>query len=649
MIASALSRDRRARSQPARKICLKGAALAYMCAMLQVAAHAAEAVPPSVLILYSNQRPLPANVMTDDTLRRVVPQLLERPIEIFSEFLDVEHFSGQEYAEAMADFIRRKYSGSDIRVIVAPGPGALAFTLKYRNRMIPDVPVVHLQLTRETLHRFDVPPDVVGWTVDFDVAPTLVLALHLHPNANRIVLVSGASPQDRAWEGRYRQALAKLEKPARVEFLAGLATPDLLERLHALSNDAIVFTPGYFLDGAGRVSTPRQSVDQMVQASAAPIYGPYDSLLGSGVVGGYMVLFENQATRAGELVAKLLAGTAPTAISTGELPNVPILDWRQIRHWGIDESALPADSVVLFREPSVLIKYQWQIAVIAAALLVQSLLIAALFVQRRRRRQAERVAQQQQLELAHAQRLATVGEMTAAISHEINQPLGAILSNADAAEMMLEANPASAGDLRQILADIRRDDLRASAVVRRIRALLQKHDVEKEVLDLNTLILDTVPLVGAEAERRGVDIDVLPAPVPLRVHGDRIQLQQLLLNLIMNAMDAMADTPTVFRRVTLGASLTGGRTAEIDVIDSGHGIQAEAKEHLFDSFFTTKPRGLGLGLSIARTIAEAHGGRLRAENNASRGATFRLTLPIAEPIPVESPAPLAQAPASSSA
>ncbi|MEO8739244.1 MAG: ATP-binding protein [Casimicrobiaceae bacterium] len=610
---------------------LARAALATVIAILHCAAHAAETgTSQSVLILFSNGRPLPGVLAIDSTLRRVVPPAVGHPVEIFDEFLDVEHFADAIDAGTMAEFLHLKYRKLNVGVIVAAGPEALRFALGYRDRIVPNVAVVHLNVTREDLPALNVPPDVIGWTVDLDPTATLELAERLHPRATQLVIITGASGTDRALERRIRNAVAGLKKPMQVTFLAGLPTTDVLQQLHALTEDAIVYTPGYYVDGSGKVSTPRQSVDQMATASGAPIYGPYDTFIGSGVVGGYMATFEDQTQHAGATVAALLAGTAPAAIATGSMRNTFIVDWRQIRRWGIDESALPPNSAVRFREPSVWEKYRWQIVTIALAIFLQSLLIASLLVQRQRRRKAELAAQQQRVELAHALRLATVGEMTAAISHEINQPLGAILSNAEAAEMLLDSDAPSVDTLRQILADIRRDDVRASEVVRRIRALLQKQEVHREPLDINDVVRNAVGIVGAEAARREVDIAVHLAAEPLRVHGDRVQLQQLLLNLIMNAMDAMAQTPALFRRTTVSVVRKDRGRVEIAVCDAGDGIDGVAANRLFDSFFTTKPKGLGLGLSIARTIAESHGGSIQAENNPSTGVTFHVTLPEAQ-------------------
>ena len=229
--------------------------------------------------------------------------------------------------------------------------------------------------------------------------------------------------------------------------------------------------------------------------------------------------------------------------------------------------------------------------------------------------------------LAHAARLAVAGELTASIAHEINQPLGAILSNADAAEMLLERPHPPLDEIRQILADIRRDDLRASDVIQHLRALLRKHELEIQPLDFNELITEVLRLAAADGQRRRVHfVREFAADLPL-VPGDRVHLQQVMLNLMLNAMDAMADTPIQRRRVTLRTRPTAGGGVEVAVIDTGSGIDPERLNHIFDSFFTTKKEGMGLGLSIARSIIEAHRGALTVMNNPDGGATFAFTLP----------------------
>jgi PAS domain S-box-containing protein len=238
-------------------------------------------------------------------------------------------------------------------------------------------------------------------------------------------------------------------------------------------------------------------------------------------------------------------------------------------------------------------------------------------------------AEEANQKLAHASRLAAMGELTASIAHEINQPLGAILANAEAAELLLEAGPGRLDDVRRILADIRKDDLRASEVIRRMRELLRHRPLERQPLDPNEVAADVLKLLGADAARRGVAMETDLAPALPPVHGDRATLQQVLLNLLLNGMEAMVDTPASRRRLALRTArdATG---VEVAVTDSGHGLDPGTLPRLFESFFTTKRDGMGMGLSIARSIVEVHGGRIWAENRPEGGATFRFTLP-AEP------------------
>jgi PAS domain S-box-containing protein len=240
----------------------------------------------------------------------------------------------------------------------------------------------------------------------------------------------------------------------------------------------------------------------------------------------------------------------------------------------------------------------------------------------------QREADESRRVIARSSRLALLGELTASIAHEVNQPLGAILSNAEAAEMLLAKGEAPLPEVRQILADIRRDDLRASEVIRRVRALIGNRETRMEALDVNDLLESSMRLVAHDVQRRGVIVSREYALNLPAISADRVQLEQVLLNLLLNAMDAIKGVSLADRRVTLRSARRDTGSVEISVADNGHGIAPDKIERLFDSFYTTKENGMGLGLSLVRSIAEAHSGRVTAENNAGGGATFRLILPI---------------------
>ncbi len=230
--------------------------------------------------------------------------------------------------------------------------------------------------------------------------------------------------------------------------------------------------------------------------------------------------------------------------------------------------------------------------------------------------------------LAHVQRLAIVGELTASIAHEINQPLNAVLNFAEAAEMLLESEHPPLDEVRQIMVDIRQADLRAAEVVRRTRVLLRRREVEMAPIDLNETISEVLRLIAGDARRRRVVLTSNLGDLPSRIPGDKAHVQQLLLNLLLNGMDAVADLPLPRRKLAVLTRQTGEYCVEVAVSDTGPGIAPERLGHLFESFYTTKKEGLGLGLSIAQSIVEAHHGRIWAENNPGGGATFRFALPV---------------------
>jgi C4-dicarboxylate-specific signal transduction histidine kinase len=219
-----------------------------------------------------------------------------------------------------------------------------------------------------------------------------------------------------------------------------------------------------------------------------------------------------------------------------------------------------------------------------------------------------------------------MGELTASIAHEINQPLGAILSNADAAELMLRSGCASPEALRDILADIRRDDLRAHEVIRRLRGLLEKREIEHSPISLHAALREVLSLIEPEARERGIALEVHLNATDDQLVGDAIQLQQVLLNLAMNAMDAMDTTPVGLRRLSVTTTETA-QEIELSVADSGVGIQPANLGRVFDSFYTTKPDGMGLGLPIVRAIVEAHQGSITAQLHSEGGALMQVRLP----------------------
>jgi C4-dicarboxylate-specific signal transduction histidine kinase len=234
-----------------------------------------------------------------------------------------------------------------------------------------------------------------------------------------------------------------------------------------------------------------------------------------------------------------------------------------------------------------------------------------------------------QMELAHANRVATMGRLTASIAHEVNQPIAATVTNAQAALRFLGAETVDLNEVRQILSDIVKDGNRAGDVISRIRGLVKKTPARRDCLEINGAIREVIELTHGEGVKNSISVQAELADGLALIQGDRVQLQQVLLNLIINAIEAMSgegDGPRELLITTARADLGG---VLVTVRDSGPGLAPATLERVFESFYTTKPSGLGLGLSICRSIVEAHGGRLWASANEPRGAVFQFTLPAA--------------------
>jgi signal transduction histidine kinase len=582
-----------------------------------------------VVLLNVGDPLLPAFIALDRATRDEIRAKVGRPVQFYAETLDMLRFPRAQLEQETVALLSKKYRGAKVEAVVAIETTALEFAESHGDLIWPDTPIIFHSVPTSYLARRTLSPRITGVPVRYDIEPTLELALRLRPATRRVVVIAGAGEFDHELIRLARGAIEGRAGKIDVEFLVDRSLAEARAAVGKLPVDAIVLFLSMVRGGDGAPHTSRNVVTQLAAASSVPIFGIFETYLSDGIVAGSIASFETQGRRAGDLVARVLKGERPADLNV-QPPVQPgcIADWRQLKRWGIDESLLPDGCDVRFREISTWERYRWQIDLAILVMFAQTALIGALLFQRYRRRQAESAGAQLRVELAHAGRLVTIGELTAAIAHEVNQPLGAILANVDSAEMLLDSDDPRISDVRQILADIRKDDLRANDVIKRLRTLLAKHEMTRERIDLNETILEVLRVLEPEAQRRHVELvtefdDGIP-----RILGDRVHLQQVLLNLVLNAMDAMADTHVTSRRVTVRTARRPDGDAEVTVSDRGHGIASEHLSKLFVSFYTTKQRGMGLGLSIAKSIVEAHGGRIWAEPYRGGGATFRFTLPV---------------------
>jgi signal transduction histidine kinase len=711
-------------------------------------AHAAES--RSVLFVFSDNRLLPTNIEIDNAFREALLAERHEAVEIYTEFLDRARYGSAAYDDALLNLFRQKYSGDRTpTAIVAGGMYAVRFLLANRPAMFGDVPIVFAGMSVEEVRTLQpLPRNVIGVPVAFDYRGTIIDALRLHPQTRHLVLIVGANPVDRSELERLKPIADELSDRISVEILDSLSIGALQTRLRALGPQDLVFTQGFFSDGEGRQMIPREAAQVIAQASRAPVYGPFTTFLGTGIVGGRMPSWRTVGVDAAHLVSQIFDGVAPTAIEVPKTTASTLqIDWREARRFGITEEQLPPDATVLFKEPTFWEAYGRIAIIVVVVMLLQAMLIARLLHERRLQRQtaaaleesrqnltlaaqtarlttwiwetrlsgrdsgessarangdvavtdfdaviqtvhpadremlaravhqavalareldveyrvvkdgavtwlaargradegeptrlrgvalditgrksAELEVEQGRDALLRMARASLLGQLSASIAHQLNQPLAAILGNAEAARTILSRDNLDADELREICEDIISEDHRASAVIRRLGALFKRTDRLAVPLEMNELIVETLDLLRSDLMTRHVTITKALSPELPLVLGDRVQLQQVMMNLVMNACDAMSVVPAGERTLRIRTDAVE-REIRVSVSDRGPGIAAENLERIFDPFWSTKPGGMGIGLAVCRSIAAAHGGSLTALNNEAGGATFRLALP----------------------
>ncbi|OIP88452.1 MAG: hypothetical protein AUK55_16150 [Syntrophobacteraceae bacterium CG2_30_61_12] len=596
-----------------------------------IASSQAWAAAPTkkILILFPLESNSPGFVQFDQALRSALNESQAYRFDFYVECMDLLRFPGERYLRDLVQIYREKYSTRNIDLIIAPLRLSHDFLAQYAGELFPGTPVLAIDLDTRLIDAHTLQRSSAVVTGKFAMENTLDLALGLHPKVREVFVVSGASRVDRDVATLVQNAFRGYTERVQFHYLSELSMEETLRGVAALPAHSIIYYVSFFQDADGQAFLPNQAVAMISATASVPVYGLSESYIGAGAVGGRVYSYVRLGAKTAQAALGILSGEANGAVGPLEEPaDQVIFDWHQFKRWGIREADLPAGSMVRYRDFSPWQAYRFQILGIASVLILQTLIIGALVFNLKKRRQAEAEAHRRMTELAHVTRVATIGELAASLAHEINQPLTAILSNAQAAQRFLSSSAPDLDEIRQILDDIVRDDDRVSEVIRRMRALLKKQTDSYESFDLDQAVRECITLVHDSAPLDGLSIRAdLNTNLPV-VRADRVQLQQVLFNLMVNAVAAMSEAPGTARKMLITTAMEDPRTVKVSVTDSGTGIDELQVDRLFEPFYTTKPSGMGMGLAISQTIVKAHGGKMGALNHPEGGATFYFTLPI---------------------
>jgi signal transduction histidine kinase len=593
--------------------------------ILMTTGAVAEPPPRAVLIIGESDPSVGVPTIFSTTLRATLAGDT-RPVAVYSETLDFSHFSRSEQEAILRTYLKEKYGDVQFGAIAAVGLSAFELVRHLRSELWPGVPVVFGAIDEISAAELKLDSDVTGVAMRRTIKSMMVVARSLVPDLKGVAVLGGSVQRD-PYRRQYLREFPQLAAEIEVTNLTGLPLAEQAVRAATLPDyTAILYTSLFIDDSGARYSSP-DALAAIARSANRPIVIDVESLIGLGATGGFVLNNVSYGREVASLVLRILDGasaaTIPVAVSEF---TQPIFDWRQLNRWQIRESALPTGSEIRFRPPTAWEQYHWQIVLIATAFLAQTSLIVRLFYEHRRRRRAEVEARRRLIALAHMNRSAAVGEMSASIAHEINQPLAAIVTSGNAGLRWLANKTPNLEEAAAAFKRIVSDGHRAGEVIATVRAMFKRDYQGRALVDVTEIIREVLGLLRFEVEEHQVSVrNVFMEQLP-SVLADRIQLQQVILNLVRNAMEAMSSVAERARILHMRVEANESDVV-ITIQDSGPGIDPKNLERIFEPFFTTKSKGMGMGLSICRSIIEAHGGRLVAAPRKSDGAVFEITLP----------------------
>ena len=585
------------------------------------------AEPKTIVVLHSYGQNFKPWSEYSKALRQELERRSSWPLIIDDFSVTTARISDENVEREFAEYLSALFVHRSPDLVVAFGAPGGAFVQRHRD-LFDATPTILTAIDQRRVQKSALTEN--DTVVAVRQQPLVIFGniLQLLPKTKTIAVVIGNSPNEWFWIGELQRELEPLK--GRVTFLYwnDLSFEEVLKRAASLPPNSAIYWNQPQVDVLGAVHEGDRALKDLYAVANAPIFSYDDSFFSGEIVGGPMTSVSDGVRTTADVALRVLGGEKPQGIKSTVLEYGPAkYDWRQLQRWDISESNLPPGSEVYFRQPSAWELYRWHFMFVALLLFLQAALIAGLLRQRQRRVYAELQAGQRLAELAHVNRFSIAGELTASIAHEINQPLGAIRMNAETLELILKHQEPDLDEIRELAAEIRRDDERAGDVLIRLRSILKKKPYELRPFEINEVVAEAVKLLSGLAAARHVEVSTLQSSESLPAMGDRIQLQQVIINLIMNSMDAVSSISSEKRRITVRTTL-GDNMALISVSDSGLGVPADKLKKIFEPFFTTKQHGMGVGLSIARTIVEAHEGKIWAESRPDGGAFFCVVIPL---------------------
>jgi signal transduction histidine kinase len=546
------------------------------------------------------------------------------PLDIIENSLVTARFSDENPEAPFVEYLSALFAKRPLDVIVSIGAPAADFVQRHRRRLFPTTPMVFTAVDQRRVQYSNLTANDVAVAVNINYLSAFENILQVLPDTKDVIVVVGTSPIEKFWKEAIGKQAEPLTNRIKLSWTDELPFEELLKQASALPPHTAIFWELMIVDAAGVVHEGNVPLERLHAVANAPIFSYDESFFGSGIVGGPLLIVADTSRLTATVAVRILNGEKAGDIKVSPVEfSAPRFDWGQIQRWGISEKNLPPGGKILFRDPTVWEQYRAHILAVTAAILTQAALIFWLLYEHWRRQRAEILARNTMSELSHVNRMATAGQLSASIAHEVNQPLAGIVANAQAALRWLEK--ANVEEVREGLKRIVSDGHRASDIITNLRAMFKSDVQEKALVDINKLVLSVLALVRIDLQKHEIKLQTqLDDQIP-QVLGNQVQLQQVISNLVVNAIESMGSLQT--RALRIKTELSQSNTVQVSIEDTGTGIKSSDVAKLFKPLFTSKARGLGMGLSICQSIIENHDGRIWVSPGATGGSIFQFELP----------------------
>jgi signal transduction histidine kinase len=584
------------------------------------------AEPKRVLLLHSFGRDFKPWSEYAKAIRAELERRSPWQLNFYEHSLEIARSSDANPEGPFVKYLDAVFADRQLDLIISIGAPAAAFVQRYRQQLFSTTPMLLTVVDQRRVQYSELTENDAVVAVSIDYLAAFENILRVLPDTKHVAVVVGSSPIEKFWQEEIGRQVQSLANRVTLTWYNNLSFDEILKNAATLPPRSAIFWELMIVDATGAVHEEGRALSKLHAVANAPIFSYTDAFFGREIVGGPHVPILEHGERVAEVAVRMLHGERPSDIKVSPVGfGPPKFDWREMQRWGISEQSLPPGSSIYFREPTIWQRHWDVFILIFAVLAFQSVLIAWLIHEHRRRHLAEVQSRNSMAELTYVNRLAAAGELSASIAHEVNQPLAGILARASAGLNWLRREKPDLAKAEASLQHIVEAAQHVGSIVSSVRAMFRKETNEKARIDLNDIIQSVLKIVRVDLRTSSIDLELslkddLPAVI-----GDTVQLQQVVLNLVINAIEAMLSSQQRTLRIESKQYKPG--SVDLLVADTGPGVDPSNVDEIFKPLFTTKSRGMGMGLAICRSIIEAHGGKIWVTPTSSGGSIFQIQLP----------------------